>query len=297
MGLNISGILPRTEIKLEQLKNKKIAIDTYIHLYEFLRTMPVLTDKKGRLTTHLIGLFFRTTRFMIYKIKPCFVFDGFFPDPAKSYPKIINRPVPARTSSTITEHVVKTSKKLIELLGLPVIQAPSEGEAQAAYLARKKQVWAVASKDFDCMLFKAPRMIQNLTLAKKRKLPKKGFVWIGSYLYELKSVLKTLGINSEQLITLAILIGTDFNKGVPGIGPKKALALVKKYKTPKKLFKEIPCKNWESIYKLIKNLPIATNYKLKYAKPDYDGIKEFLVNEHNFNEKRVQAALDRIKNA
>jgi flap endonuclease-1 len=294
MGLNISSILPRNEITLEQLKNKKVAVDTYIYLYEFLRTLPKLTDRKGRLTTHLIGLFYRTTRFMSYKIKPCFVFDGFFPDINKEYPKIINKPVPARISSTITGHVIESSKKLLELLGLPVIQAPSEGEAQAAYLAKKGDTWAAATKDFDCLLFKTPRMIQNLTLAKKRKLPKKGFVWIGSYFYELESVLKTLDISHEQLITLAILIGTDFNQGIKGIGPKKALKLVKEYKTPEKLFGKIHCPGWEKVYHLIRNIPITTKYKIRYTKPDYEGIKAFLVKEHDFNETRVESALERI---
>jgi len=233
---------------------------------------------------------------MTYKIKPCFVFDGFFPDIKKTYPRIINRQIQARTSSTITEHVVRTSKRLIELLGLPVIQSPSEGEAQAAYIARKKQVWAVASKDFDCLLFKAPRMIQNLTLAKKRKLPRKGFVWIGSYFYDLKSVLKGLEINHEQLISIAILIGTDFNTGLKGIGPKTALKLVRKFKTPKKIFASVGYPNWRKIYNLIKNMPITTKYKLRWRKPDYSGIVNFLCKEHDFNEKRVHQALDRIKN-
>lgn len=295
MGLDISSILPRSEITLEQLKNKKIAIDTYIYLYEFLRTMPLLSDNKGRITTHLAGLFFRVTRLMTYKIKPCFVFDGFFPNPAQEYPRIINELVPARTSSTISEHIINTSKKLLSLLGLPVIQAPSEGEAQAAYLAEKEDVWAAASNDFDCLLFKAPRMIQNLTLAKKRRLPKKGFVWIGSYFYELDAVLKTLKINHNQLTALAILTGTDFNEGVYGIGPKKALALVRKYKEPEKLFKSINYEGWKPVYNLIKNMPVTTKYSLKWAKPDYEGIKEFLCKEHDFNEKRVQSALERIR--
>jgi len=297
-GLNISAILPRKEISLEQLKGKKIAIDSYIMLYQFLLTLPKLTDSKGRITSHLSGLFYRTTHLMRYGIKPAFVFDGLFPVVGEKYKRIINKPVKARITSTITEHVVESSKTLIEAIGLPIIQAPTEGEAQAAYMARKGDVWGVASKDFDCLLFNAPRMIQNLTLAKTRKLPKGGFVYIGIYQCVLKDVLKYLGINHEQFIAMALLIGTDFNpNGVRDIGPKKALQLVKKEKNLDRLFKKVNWQfdfSWKEVYELIKNIPVTNRYRLKWKKPNKKRIKKLLVSEYDFSEKRVDSALKRI---
>ena len=296
MGVQLGNILPRSPVKLENLKYKKIAIDTYIHLYQFLNTLPRLTDKKGRITTHLVGLFHRTTALMELKIKPAFVFDGPFPEIKKHKRIQIESPQP-RTSSALSLEMIKDAKRLLRLLGCPVVQAPSEGEAQAAHMCRKGHVWAVASQDFDSLVYGAPRMLKNLTFAKTRKLPRKGYVLIGTYLYELKNCLKKLGIDEQQFIALAMLVGTDFNPGVYGIGQKKGLELVKKHKKLDDLFARagwVYGYSWREIWDCITTLPVTNKYKLKWKKPDKEGVIDFLVKERDFNEKRVKNALEKI---
>lgn len=296
MGVNISQIVPQHAIKLEALKGKKIAIDAYNELYQFLRTMPLLSDSKGRITTHLSGIFYRTTNLMSLGIKPCFVFDGPFPEIKKH--KKITAPGTPRITSTLSLEMINNAKKLIEALGLPVVQAASEAEAQAAHMCAKKDVWAVASQDYDCLIFGAPRMLKNFSLAKQRKLPKgKGVVLTGTYLIELKETLKQLGISHDQLVALAMLCGTDFNPGVYGIGQKRGLELVKKHGNNfEKLFREAGWNythSWKEIFDCIKTVPVTNDYKLNWKKPDENAVFELLVEEHDFSEERVLNALKR----
>ncbi|MBI4148750.1 flap structure-specific endonuclease [Candidatus Woesearchaeota archaeon] len=295
MGLSIGPLLVRDQISLASLKGKRIAVDTYIELYQFLRSMPVLTDRKGRVTTHLSGLFYRTTHLLSLGVKPCFVLDGPFPDITK-HAKVDNRSVAPRTGSTITPDIMGSTKTLLQLLGVPVIQSPSEGEAQAAHLARKGQVWGVASQDFDSLLFGAPRFVFNLTMAKTRKVRGRTEL-IGTYVYDLQKNLKHLGISREQFIGMAMLVGTDFNPGVEGLGPKRALELVKRYKHRlDKLFKFVPWRyqyTWKEVYDCIRTMPVTNRYRLKWKAPDVEGLVDFLVKQHDFDEKRVRNALQK----
>ncbi|HUS49388.1 MAG TPA: flap structure-specific endonuclease, partial [Candidatus Paceibacterota bacterium] len=191
------------------------------------------------------------------------------------------------------------SKELLEAMGIAVIQAPGEGEAQASYLAQKKEVYAIASQDYDSLLFKAPILIQNLTLARKRKTIS-GYVSIGPELIELEKVLNTLQINHEQLICLGILSGTDYNPGgIKGIGPKKALALVRTRKAPALIFKQIPEQDmefdWQEVFSLFKK-PDVKDVEIKFPKVNREKIKEILL-EHDFSEERINSALEKLDEA
>ncbi len=105
------------------------------------------------------------------------------------------------------------------MMGIPYIEAYGEGEAQAAYLVENGDAWAVASQDYDCLLFGAKRVVRNLAINSN----------LGDLeYYNLKRVLDELGINREQLIDMGILIGTDFSEGLKGVGAKTALKLAKK---------------------------------------------------------------------
>lgn len=296
MGVNIARLVSRKDIKFEELTNKKIAIDTYVMLYQFLRTMPEFTNSKGEITTHLLGLFNRTTHLLKYRIKPCFVFDGPWPEVKKH--KRFTNPSGPRITTTISRAMVDNTKEMLQALGLPVIQAPSEAEAQAAYLAQKKDVWAVASQDYDTLVFGSPRLIQNITIARTKKIAK-GYMYISPYLIELKSLLRQLKINQDQLIALAMLVGTDFNPGVKGIGQQKALKLVKEYGSNlKKLFDSVDWDfehSWEDVFWLIKTMPVTKKYKLRWKRIDEKKIKKILVEEHDFKEERVESALAKIK--
>ena len=134
----------------------------------------------------------------------------------------------AQQTSRITEEIANQSKELLDMLGIPYIQAPSEGEAQACYMVKKGDAYAVGSQDFDCLLVGAPILIRNLTSSNRRKLPgKKAYTKVYPELIRLEYNLKLLNISQKQLVDMAILIGTDFNTGVKGLGPKKSLDLIK----------------------------------------------------------------------
>ncbi|MEM4282590.1 MAG: flap structure-specific endonuclease [Candidatus Woesearchaeota archaeon] len=299
MGFNISAIVPRKAISFKELKGKSIAIDAFIELYQFLKTMPRLTDRKGRLTSHLVGLFYRTTRLMSIGIKPVFVFDGPWLEIGK-HERIVRGEFQPRVTETVSEHVLLSSKQLLEGLGVPWLQAPSEAEAQAAFMTTRGDCWAVASQDFDSLLFGAKRMIVNFSLAKRRWLPrKKGFVLTGTYLIELKELLQQLGIDQKQLIALAMLIGTDFNPGIHGIGPKKGLKLVKQYGNDfDKLFRDAGWNfeySWQEVFEHIKTMPITDRYKIKWKDINEPAILELLVEGYGFDKKRVLKALERAR--
>ena len=196
----------------------------------------------------------------------------------------------------LTPDIVKESKELISALGLPVIQAPSEAEAQAAFMCEQGDVFSVGSQDYDSLLFNAPKAIQNLTLSQKRKLPNGSYVWIKPQMINLDENLKHLKITQDQLLIIGILIGTDFNPGgVKGIGPKTALRLVQQHKNYDDIFKEVKADfNWKEIYAVFKSMPIMKNYQLKWNPVDEKKIRNLLIDKHDFSEERVNNTLSKI---
>jgi len=204
----------------------------------------------------------------------------------------------------LNDEMIQESKELLEAMGIAVIQAPGEGEAEAAYLAKKREVFAAVSQDYDSLLFGAPKLIRNLTLAKKRKTFS-GYVEIKPEMIELDKVLNSLEINLDQLICLGILVGSDYNpKGIPGIGQKKALQLVKQQKQPVLIFKSVEEQmqklpeedkfDWKEIFQLF-HKPEITNEKFKFKNLDEKKVKEILVEKHDFSEERVEKQLEKLK--
>ncbi len=330
MGLNIKDIIPRKEIKVSDLKGKTICVDAFNVLYQFLSSVrqmdgTPLMDKKQRVTSHLSGIFYRNIAMLSEGMKLVYVFDGDAPQlKAKTHKKrkegrdvAEQRYAVAKQEEDVSkmkryssqllrlnDEMIEESKELLDAMGIQVIQAPSEGEAEAAYLAKKKEVYASASQDYDSLLFGAPRLIRNLTLARKRKTFS-GYVEVNPEMIELEKVLNTLEINLDQLICLGILVGTDYNpKGIPGIGQKKALEVVKKFKQPVMIFKEVEQKihslpeedqfNWQDIFELFHQ----HEYKdadIKFPKIDEAKIKKILVEEHDFSEDRVQKQIEKLR--
>jgi flap endonuclease-1 len=211
-------------------------------------------------------------------------------DLARAYSK-------ATMTSRLTPEMAQEAQELLRLMGIPVIQAPSEGEAQASSMAASGRVWAAASKDYDCLLFGAPRLLRFLTISGKEFLPSKGaFRAITPELIDTPSLLDHYHITREQLVDLAILIGTDFNEGVKGIGPKKALKLVSEAGT----IENMPAEIRESlgsaaadIREIFLRPTVTENYSLETGSPDRDGILRFLCEAREFSKERVMAALDR----
>ncbi len=328
MGVKIFELVPKTEIELSALAGKRVAIDTSLFLYQFLATIrgsdgSLLTDSKGRVTSHLIGLFSRTTKLMQAGIKPCFVFDGKPPvlkkaeqqrraelklDAEAKYHVAVKeedrdamRKYAAR-SIHLTKEMVGEARKLIEALGLPCVQGASEGEAQAAYLAKQGAVWASASQDADSLIFGASRLVRNLAVTGRRKKPGQlAYTFVRPELIELKDVLHTLQLTQDQLIALAMLVGTDYNiGGIKGIGPKKAVKLVTEHgKNFSALFAAVKWSDsfetaWEEIFDLFKNPSVTKDYALEWRPPDAKAVMRFLVDEHNFAAERVEKTLNEL---
>jgi flap endonuclease-1 len=327
MGTNLKELLVMEEITLDKLKNKILVVDTFNVLYQFLSTIrqrdgTPLKDSRGRITSHLTGLFNRTTRLMKEGIKLAFVFDGEPPglkqkererrvnvkiEAMKEYEKAKERgdiedmKKYASRTSRLTGEMIEESKELIRALGLPVIQAPSEGEAQVAYIVGQGDAFAGVSEDYDSLLYGIPKLVKNLTISGKKKFGAT-YVTVKPKIVSISENLNNLGIDKDQLIILAILVGTDYNPGgVKGIGPKTALKLVKEHKHDfNKLFKEIDMDfdfSWEEIYNLIKNMPVTKEYEIKWNKVDEDKIYKLLVEEHNFSKERVDNALKELLEA
>ncbi len=324
MGVDISDIVESKEIEFEELKGKSIAIDGYNTLYQFLSIIrqsdgTPLMDKNGRITSHLSGLFYRTVNIIELGIKPAFIFDGKPPElKGRTIVERIERRekaeqewkealesgdmekarVMSQQSSKLTKDMVEESKQLLTFMGIPWVQAPSEGEAQAAYMAMKGSVYASASQDFDSLLFGAPKLIRNLTITGKRKIPRKNiYKEIKPEIIELNSVLNKLEISREQLIDIGILIGTDFNEGVKNIGPKKALKYIKTYGSLEKVMEslKIEIQNYDIIRKIFLKPDVTDNYILEWKDVNEKELINFMVNLHDFSEERVISAIEKLK--
>lgn len=193
--------------------------------------------------------------------------------------------------------MVEDAKLLLRVMGIPVIQAPSEGEAQASSIVRDGKAYAAGSQDYDALLFGAPVVVRNLAVTGKRKLAGKSiFVEIKPELIELEKGLAALGISREQLVDIALLVGTDYNDGIKGIGPRKALKLIKKHKGIEAVLLELKTeiKNLAEIKNLFLNPPVTSEYEIKWKKPDPEAIMKFLCDDHDFSQVRVSKAVERL---
>ena len=173
-------------------------------------------------------------------------------------------------------------------MGIPYVEAKSEGEAQAAYLVERGDAYAVASQDYDCLLFGAKRIVRNLAINSN----------LGNLeYYELRHVLHELNISREDLIKMGILIGTDFSDGLRGVGSKTALKLARKNQLDDKMaeLQELTDYDLDDVYNIFLNHDVNTDYEIKWNKVDKEGLVEFLCYEHGFSESRVLKAADKLK--
>jgi len=326
VGVQLREIVEAKKIDLKDLAGRIIAFDGHNVLYQFIsiirgRYGEPLRDREGRITSHLNGLIYRNSNLIEAGIRVAYVFDGRPPllkaetlerrmesrrEARERYERAVRegRYEAARRyaqqAAVTTTTIVDEAKKLLTLMGIPWIQAPSEGEAQSAYMALKGDVWAVASQDFDSLLFGAPRLIRNLSITGRRKLPrKKLYIKIEPELIELEAMLQHLGITREQLIDIGILVGTDYNPGgVKSIGPKRALKLIREHGSLEEALKHIEAEfpiSPEAIKRLFLDPEVTDDYRLEWRPPDVEGIVEFLCDEHDFNEERVRKAIRKME--
>ena len=325
MGVNLGDLVPKTKVDLKNLSGKIVAIDAYNALYQFLAIIrqpdgTPLKDHSGKVTSHLSGLFYRTCNLLELGIKPIYVFDGVPPEMKEAeimrrskikeeaqvrYERALREGrieearMYAQMTSRLKDYMAEDSKTLLTRMGVLWIQAPSEGEAQAAHLAKKGDADYCASQDFDSLLFGAPFLLRNLTISGRRKLPRKNvYIEITPEIVEMSRVLKELGITREQLVDVGILVGTDFNpEGIKGIGPKTALRLIKKYGTLDEALKNIKNAEFPVDPKEIKEFflhpKVTDDYTLTWKNPDVEGVIDFLCGEKDFSEDRVRKALQR----
>lgn len=303
------------EYTLQQLFNRKVAIDASTSIYQFLiavRSDTVgsqLTNASGETTSHLMGMFYRTIRLVEAGLKPIFVFDGKAPGAkARELSKRSEKRqeatdgLAAAKEAGNEEDIMKFSKrtvkvtrqhnedcmKLLKFMGIPYIQAPGEAEAQCSEIVKGGLAYAVGSEDLDTITFGAPIMMRYLTVSEAKKLP------IAEY--TLSKILEDMEMSMDQFVDMCILLGCDYCESIKGIGPKKALELVKEYKTIEAILENIDQEkykvpeNWNfaEARELFKNPNVMSASdpdllnSIKWEQPDIEGIVNFMVNDNGF---------------
>ena len=326
MGLDLKSLLIREKTKLESFGNKIVAIDAYNAIYQFLAIIRGpeglhLTDSNGRVTSHLTGLFYRNINFLSLGIKPVYVFDGKPPsmksaeiehrkqikkdatikyERAVSEGKMDDARKYAQQTTSMKDGMVDDSKKLLELFGIPYIQAPSEGEATAALLTQTGHADIAASQDFDSILFGAKKLVRNFTNSGRRKLPNRNtYIEVEPEVIDYKKNLEELGITGEQLIDVGILIGTDFNPdGFERVGPKTAIKMIRehgKLEDIPQIREQLEVIDYNAIRKIFLKPETAKVDKIEFSEIRFDAITDYLSNERSFSRDRVESSLKRLK--
>ena len=315
MGVKFKDIVSPEEISLKDLEGRTVAIDAYNTIYQFLsgirqRDGSPLMDQNGNVTSHLSGILYRTASIVDKGIKPIYVFDGDSSEhkaktleqrraikeeamekweEAKAAGNIEEARKFAIRTSRMSPYILESSKKLLDYMGIPYVQAEGEGEAQGAYMVKQGDAWAVASQDYDCLLFGAPRIIRNLTLS--------GGLSNLEYL-ELEKVLNDIDLTREQLIDVALMVGTDFNEGIHGIGAKTGLKLIRNNSLENILVQkgitEVDVEPDELRDIFLKH-EVNTDYDIKFKSAKKDKLVEFMCEEHGFSESRVLNVTEKLK--
>jgi len=294
--------VPKTKVDFDSLSGKSVAIDAYNALYQFLAIIrqpdgTPLKDHSGRITSHLSGLFYRTVNLVEKGVKAEALVKY---EQAVKAGKMEQARSYAQMTSKLKDYMPEDSKRLLTELGVPWIQAPSEGEAQAAYLTRKGASDYCGSQDYDSLLFGAKALVRNITISGRRKLPRKNvYVEVVPEIMKLDHVLKELEVTREQLIDVAMLVGTDFNPdGVKGIGPKTALKLIKQHGCIEDALPELENAEFpvepKRIRDIFLNPKVTDNYRLEWKEPNVEGVVDFLCRERDFSEDRVRKALSKM---
>jgi flap endonuclease-1 len=329
MGLDLKGLLTsREKIKLESFTSKVIAVDAYNTIYQFLSIIrgpdgSLLSDSKGRVTSHLSGLFYRNVNFLSLGIKPVYIFDG-KPPSLKSaeiekrrrikkeatikYEKAVadrnfeDMRKYAQQTTIMQDGMVDDAKQLLDLFGIPHIQAPSEGEATAAHLTKTDLAYAAASQDYDSVLFGAKRLVRNFTNSGRRKLPNRNtYIDVEPEIIDTAKVLQDLDVTKEQLVDIGILIGTDFNPdGFERIGPKTALKYIKEHgrlENIPQIQEQLEQIDYNQIRKIFLEPKVANVSEIKFGTINYSEIVRYLSYERDFSKDRLESSLGRLQKA
>lgn len=315
-------------VKENEIKNffgRKVAIDASMCIYQFLIAVRQedgnqLTNENGETTSHLMGTFYRTIRLLENGIKPVYVFDGKPPD-MKGHElvkrkerrddaqKELDKATDAGDAENMekyTRRLVKVTKehslecqKLLELMGVPCLVAPCEAEAQCAALVKAGKIYAVGTEDMDALTFGSDVLLRHLTMSEARKMPIKEFHY--------QKILEGMELTNEQFIDLCILLGCDYCDSIKGIGPKKAITLIKEHKTIEAILENID----KEKYIVPEDWPFArarqlfispevtdpSEIELEWKEPDEEGIIQYMCNEKGFAEDRMRNGIKKIINS
>lgn len=294
---------------------RKVAIDASMSIYQFLIAVRqdgnVLQNEDGETTSHLMGMFYRTIRMVDSGIKPVYVFDGKPPDlksgelvkrseKRAEAEKQLEAAVEAGEAENIekfNKRLVKVTKqhndeckKLLTLMGIPYVEAPCEAEATCAALVKAGKVYAAATEDMDALTFGTPVLLRHLTASEAKKLPIQEF--------HLNRIHQDMAVTHEQFVDLCILLGSDYCETIRGVGPKRAIDLIKQYKSIEEILENIDTKkypvpeNW--LHKEARRLFLepevvdTSSIELKWTEPDEEKLVEFMCGEKQFNEDRIR---------
>lgn len=312
----------------QQLFGRKIAIDASMCIYQLLVAVRMgadnLTNDDGTVTSHLSGLFYRTIRLLELGIKPVYVFDGKPPtlkagelqkrtelkkaaeeaaqkakeegdlDAAARFSRRVNR---------VTPEMIAACKRLLGLMGIPIVNAPCEAEAQCAELVKKGLVYATASEDMDSLTFGTEKLVRQLWAGTASTAVRKG---IKPTEFTLSLALQELDLDMSQFIDLCILCGCDYVDGIKGVGVVKALSLIRKYKGLGEIIgilrndkaytvpEEYPV---DSIRDMFVNPEVTDSsaIELKWVRPKVEELKKFLVEENQFDVTKIENGIKRLE--
>lgn len=329
MGVAISDLIKAEEISLPDLKDLTVAVDASLMLYQFLASIrqrdgTPLRNSKGQVTSHLTGLFTRTAHLMQEGIKLVYVFDGIPPvlkekeqqrrrqakeeaqvkyEEAQQAEDLDGMRKYSARLTRLTPEMVSEAQKLLSAMGVPYVVAPSEAEAQAAHMVSNGDCYAVATQDADVFMFGALRVIRNLSiLGKRRKANTFSYTSVKPERITLSGLLNDLGIDRDQFITLCMLVGTDYNTGgIKGIGPKKALKLVKRFGSDhESLFTDVKWDEhfsypWREVFDTIKDIPVISDYSIAQKRLDPEAVEKLLVEGFGFSQERVDNTLRKLE--
>lgn len=328
MGIKqLSKLLKENSMKgikerpLVYYSSKRVAIDASMSIYQFLiavRSDGSVLGSGDTTTSHLVGLFYRTIRMVELGITPVYVFDGVPPEvKMKELGKRNERRAMAdkeykdaseagdkrlmemydKRKTKVTGIHVEECKKLLELMGIPFETAPSEAEAYCALLCKKRVVYGVATEDMDSLTFGSPVVLRNFNGTRSKKLP--------VVEYNLRQLLEDLSLEQDEFVDLCILLGCDYCDTLKGIGPKKALGLIKKHRSIERILQEENLETpdgWgyedaQKIFRSLAEIGDAKEFNISWNSIDRNGIVKFLVEEKGFDLERVTKGVDKLINS
>ncbi len=301
------------DISFEDVAGSVVAVDAHNWLYRYLTTTvrftrdAAYTTADGTEVANLIGVVQGLPKFFEHDLTPVFVFDGSvtemkaeeIAERREQREKRESKLEDAREAGDATEiarldsqtqrltdAILTTTREVLQLLDVPVIEAPAEGEAQAAHMARQDAVDYVGTEDYDALLLGAPLTLRQLTSSGDPEL------------MDFQATLEKHDVTWEQLVDAAILMGTDFNAGVDGVGPKTAIKLVKEHGDLWGALeaKEAHVDHADRIRDLFLTPAVTDDYDLDLTvNPDVEAAREFVVDEWGIAPDEVEKGFERIE--